>query len=129
MSSMRTPPSAGPVHRLSPGGQTDLAREFHEEMVGVYRAARDRYGYVATRFLQMVAQRGGVQAAKDLLRTPGMPSGLIELWHLHALDISMEACILADPRWWPLFTKDELETARKRLAELGYRAGSSDGSE
>lgn len=42
-------------------------RAFHQAMVRIYQRAKDEVGYNATRFLQMVAEHGGVEAARHLL--------------------------------------------------------------
>ena len=59
-------------------------------------------------------------AAKTLLQ-PQQPhsEGLTKLWESGRLDLSMEKLVL-DCRWKPLFTDEELRTARKRLRELHY---------
>jgi hypothetical protein len=99
----------------------DLEKQFHKQMLGVYRAALVRCNYRAIRFLQMVHERGGVQAARDLLHTEHYPEGLTALWECNCLDISMEALIRKDP-WRQLFTDQELAVAEKRLKDLGYLA-------
>jgi hypothetical protein len=98
----------------------ELEKRFHREMVSVYQEAKKRHGYNATRFLQIVSEKGGLQAAKELLRVPGTSEGLSRLYQLGALDISMEARIAHDPTWAPLFSADEIDLARKKLAELDY---------
>jgi hypothetical protein len=97
---------------------TELQRDFHRAMLGVYRQARG-LGYNATRFLQMVEELGGVQAAKLLLAKPGLQTGLEWLWEHHKLDISMEALVLQE-RFRPLFSEGEIREARQRLADLDY---------
>lgn len=96
----------------------DLERQFHEEMVGIYRAAVE-IGYRATRFLQMVIDHGGLEAAKRLLRAPEEHSGLTRLWELGRLDISVEALVLQE-RWDTLFSDEERQKARDRLKAHGY---------
>lgn len=39
-------------------------------MLDIYRQAKSELGYVATRFHQMLEDRGGVDAAKQLLHSP-----------------------------------------------------------
>jgi hypothetical protein len=90
-------------------------------VLSVYESAKVKYGYVATRFLTLVHQKGGLQAAKELLRSPTLSQGLIKLWEVEALDISMEARIVYDRRWHPLFSEEEIARAKKRLDELHYR--------
>jgi len=96
-----------------------LEAEFHEAMLNVYRRAKSECGYNATRFLQMVSEQGGLQAAKTLLYKEGYSDGFVELWQYGRLDISMEALILREP-WSSLFTAEELAIAHRRLQELGF---------
>lgn len=99
---------------------SELADRFHEEMFSIYEKAMDECNYNATRFLQMVNGQGGLDAAKSLLHADGYSEGLTALWEKGRLDISMEALILKSP-WSELFTEEELDVARKRLKELGYK--------
>jgi hypothetical protein len=93
--------------------------QFHNEMIYIYESAKRECGYNATRFLQMVTELGGLQAAKTLLRSNALSDGLVELWQRGRLDLTMEALILRSP-WKSLFTSEELATAENRLRELGY---------
>lgn len=94
---------------------------FDLEMRSIYGRALHECGYRATRFLQLVAQLGGVKVAKHLLRTSKWPTeGLTELSTLNRLDLSMEVLVLKDP-WRTLFTDSELDEARKWLARLGWK--------
>jgi hypothetical protein len=43
------------------------------------------------------------------------------LWELRRLDLSVEALAL-EPEFHELFTRPELDTARRRLADYGYEA-------
>jgi len=92
---------------------------FHNEMMRIYDRAKRECGYNATRFLQMVTENGGLNAAKSLLRTNAVSDGLVELWKHKRLDLTMEALILRSP-WRSLFTNEELATAETRLRDLGY---------
>jgi hypothetical protein len=67
----------------------------------------------------MVSELGGLQAARTLLRDPGIPEGLSELYLRKRLDISMEALVLEE-RWQELFTDAERATAEERLRQLGF---------
>lgn len=95
-----------------------LEDEFHREMETIYHVAA-RLGYRPTYFLQMVQLHGGAAAAKRLLSTSEAQSGLMKLWELGRLDISMEALVVQE-RWKPLFSDAERQTARERLNAFGY---------
>lgn len=98
---------------------SDLELAFHSRMLEIYDTAKSESGYNAIRFRQMVADQGGLQAAKQLLKAGGYSEGLTRLWEEKRLDISMEATVLQWP-WCDLFTEAELSTARTRLEELGF---------
>jgi len=67
----------------------------------------------------MIDQHGGLGTAKRLLAKPEIQEGLIRLWELGLLDRSMEALVIQE-LFMPLFTKEEIAEARRRLDELGY---------
>lgn len=114
---VRTPPPArGPIR------QPDAAETaaFHTAMLDVYRRARKEAGYTASYFLRLVEDVGGPQAARTLLRAGSVSSGFTALWEKGRLDLSVEAVVLQD-RFAGLFTDEELDIARGRLAEYGYQ--------
>ena len=96
----------------------DLGKQFHEEMVRIYREATE-FGYYPVGLLRMVVGQGGLAAAKQLLSGHTPAAGFDRLWKEDRLDISVEALVLQDP-WRNLFTETELEEARRRLKDLGY---------
>lgn len=97
----------------------DVERQFHTAMVGVYESARKETGYNATRFLQMISEQGGVATARQLLHSAQVSDGFTALWERRRLDLAVEAVILR-PEFDPLFTDDERDIARARLARYGY---------
>lgn len=97
----------------------DPAQEFHHAMASIHQKARDETGYNATYLLAMLAEDGGVETAKRLLASATVSTGFTALWNKGRLDLTVEALVL-DPRFAPLFTADELEIARGRLAQFDY---------
>ncbi|MFF5218787.1 caspase domain-containing protein [Micromonospora sp. NPDC000442] len=95
------------------------AADFHSAMLDVYRKAKKEAGYNAAYFLQMVQEVGGLEAARRLIRAGSVSSGFTALWEKGRLDLSVEAVVLQD-RFAGLFTDEELDIARNRLAEYGY---------
>lgn len=71
------------------------------------------------RFRQMIDQYGSVEAAKRLLDTHDIQTGLMRFWEMNALSKSMEALVVQD-RFTLLFTREEIAEASRRLIELGY---------
>ena len=96
-----------------------LEKEFEDALRGTYEAARKR-GYIATYFLQMLEEYGGVETAKKLLAKSEPQAGLFELWTLGLLHESMEAVIWDNPKYHVFFTSDEMGEAHRRLEELRY---------
>lgn len=102
------------------GSPSDLDKLFHQRMLQIYEQAKSECNYTATRFRNMVIDRGGLDAAKTLLASGGYSEGLTRLWEEKRLDISMEATVLQDP-WRELFTEEELSVAKQKLEELGHQ--------
>lgn len=69
-------------------------------------------------FRRMIEEHGAVEAAKRLLATREVQTGLMRLWELKALSKSMEAIVIQEC-FRPLFTDEEIAEARRRLEELG----------
>jgi hypothetical protein len=102
----------------------DLTKRFHQKMLQIYERAAKECHYRPIRFLQMVPERAGLAAAKELLRADKPAEGLTRLWELGRLDISMEALVCEEP-WRSLFTADEVAVAEKRLRDLDFRESRS----
>lgn len=100
------------------GERNRLEGEFDAVMHALCARASD-LDYYAAYFKRMLDQYGGLETARRLLREDEPQSGLLRLWELDALDISVEATVLR-PQFRELFTGDELTTARQRLRDLDY---------
>ncbi|TDQ54318.1 hypothetical protein EV190_102152 [Actinorugispora endophytica] len=87
----------------------------------VYERSRDEANYPATHFLRMLADLGPLATARRLLNAPAVSDGFAALWERGRLDLTVEALVAA-PRFAPLFTEKETDTARKRLGQFGYQA-------
>jgi hypothetical protein len=90
-------------------------------MLSIYERARDETGYVATRFLQMLSENGGLETAKRLINSPAPSDGFTTLWEKRRLDLSVEAHVMR-PEFRDLFTSAELRAAEDRLRQYGYEA-------
>lgn len=94
-----------------------LSGEFHVLMRSIYDRAKSECGYNATRFKKMLEEHGGVKTAKTLLQAPSVSDGFVELYMRKRLDLTVEAQILDNPKFWSLFDDAELDTARRWLKE------------
>ncbi|MCC6442592.1 MAG: hypothetical protein IT210_03930 [Armatimonadetes bacterium] len=98
-----------------------LENQFSQEAMEVCRLLSRQYHYTPTRYLELARQYGSVTAVKMLLRTgeDGIQEGLIRLWELGRLDLSLEAMVLQE-KYALLFADAERQIARGRLSRLNY---------
>jgi hypothetical protein len=92
---------------------------FHQAMIGIYKRAKEECDYNATRFIQMVAEKGGLATAKTLLASKEPQEGFTHLWECGRPDLTVEALVLS-PEYISLFTDEERQTAQQRLEDYGY---------
>ncbi|MCH8878047.1 MAG: hypothetical protein IIA89_14715 [Chloroflexi bacterium] len=92
--------------------------DFHREMLNTYEQAKTECKYTANRFMQMVAELGGVATAKRLLATSTPSDGFTTLWECERLYLTVEFAVLKK-EFASLFSDDERATAKQRL--LDYR--------
>ncbi|CAN5760206.1 hypothetical protein BH24DEI2_BH24DEI2_10550 [soil metagenome] len=98
---------------------SDLEQQFDLAMMNIYKRALAEANYKATRFLQMLTTRSGLEVATTLLRSNAVSEGYTALYERQRLDLTVEALVL-QPRWQPLFTVEELAMAQQRLREYQY---------
>lgn len=94
--------------------ESGMEAQFDRRMWKIYEDAKAELRYNATRFLEMLSTRGGLDTAHMLLRSPGVSEGFTELWSRGRSDLTVEALVLESP-FDALFTPEELATARERL--------------
>jgi hypothetical protein len=102
----------------------DVRAEFERAMRGVYERAKSEADYPASYYLRMLSELGGLETARNLLHKSSVSEGFTHLWERGRLDLTVEAAVL-QPRFAALFTDEELDIARRRLADLGYRPSES----
>jgi hypothetical protein len=97
--------------------KTDLERkeaEFLRQMLESNEIARREFGYIPTRFNNMMLEYGALDTAHRLLAKTEISEGLVTLFEAGRPDLSLEAHVLK-AEFADLFTEDELQTARARL--------------
>lgn len=96
----------------------DLAMMFQRELVEKMARAKKECKYNPTRFNQMLAQYGGVETAKRLIResirTGNASDGFTTLHLVGRLDLSMEDSV-CDPKYSELFTAEEIAQCKTLL--------------
>lgn len=96
-----------------------IENKFNKDMKNIYFTAKRDIGYTATRFMQLVAQKGGLQAAKQLIAKDEGTYGFGVLWEKNRLDLSVEALVLK-PEYVTLFSDAERIVCKNRLEKFGY---------
>jgi hypothetical protein len=97
-----------------------LEKKFNEDMKNIYLTAKKELKYNASRFWQLVIDKGGVQAAKILIAKDGGTYGFEVLWEHRRLDLSVEAHVLG-PEYVDLFSDEERNMCRDRLERFGFK--------
>jgi hypothetical protein len=69
----------------------------------------------------MVTDKGGLLTAKTLINSAKPSDGYTALYLKQRLDLTVEAMVVEDKRWHPLFTSSEIERASARLKEYRYK--------
>jgi hypothetical protein len=100
---------------------TDLEKQFDEAMFEIYRRAKAEAKYNATIFLQMITDRGGLLTAKTLINAVRPSDGYTALYLRQRVDLTVEATVVENKRWHPLFTSAEIERATARLKQYQYK--------
>ena len=96
-----------------------LETKFHDDMVKIYITAKKELKYNASRFWQLVREKGGLQAAKILIAKEGGTYGFEVLWEHGRLDLSVEAHVIK-LEYKDLFAEEERHNCIKRLEDFGY---------
>ena len=96
-----------------------LAQEFEIALRGLYHTivAETNAKYKPTLLMKMIDEIGGVLSAKNLISREKPSDGYIRLWELKKLHLTLEAFVLDNPKWHPLFTVEELQKATVRLKQ------------
>jgi hypothetical protein len=97
-----------------------LETDFDKAMMAIYTKARDEAGYTASIFHQMLIKDRGVLTAKKLINMRKPSDGYTALFERGRLDLTVEAVLVENAKWHPLFTQDDIRKAQKRLEEYQY---------
>lgn len=100
--------------------QEALISQFDEAMLSIYQRALAETRYRATIFLRMLNEHGGLETARLLIHSSSVSEGYTALWERNHLDLTVEAVIHDNPKWHPLFTEEELDICKQRLADYKY---------
>jgi hypothetical protein len=113
--------SAGqPSADLGTGPGPEVRAAFERAMKDVYVRAKNEANYTATYFRTMLSNYGGLDTAHRLLASSEISTGFAALYERGRLDLTVEALVVK-PEFAGLFSDEEIDIARRRLDQLGYR--------
>lgn len=95
-----------------------LHNQFTATLMDMAARAKSEANYCATRFLQMLGEKGGVETAKYLLGLPTPSDGFTNMVLAERIDLTLEWVVQDEP-WNTLFTDTELKVARGRTGSRG----------
>jgi hypothetical protein len=98
-----------------------LEARFDGAMFDIYRRAKTEARYNATVFLNMLSDRGGLSTAKFLINSEKQSDGFTALHLANCLHLTVEAMVVEQARWHPLFLPEEIERAKARLTKNQYQ--------
>ena len=98
-----------------------LEKQFLSAMFDISRCAKAETGYSGKIFSQMLDQRGAKSTAKYLINSKRQSDGYTALYLEGRLDLTVEALVVENEKWHPLFEPEEIERARARLAANHYK--------
>ncbi|PHS24393.1 MAG: hypothetical protein COA85_08385 [Robiginitomaculum sp.] len=100
---------------------SDLEAQFDQAMMEIYYRAKSECNYVPSIFFNMLNQYRGVVTAKRLINATNVSDGYTKLYDLKRLDLTVEAVVFENTKWHELFSTEEIEKCRKRLADYRYK--------
>lgn len=97
-----------------------LQDEFDQRMQELHQAGKREARFSAPLFGELLKEHGGLETAKRFIHSHDYAPGFTKLWERQRLDLTVEAVIVSEAKWQPLFTAEEVAICRSRLAEYGY---------
>lgn len=99
---------------------TDIQKRFYKDILNIYQTAKRKFGYNASRFLQILSEIGGVKIAKKLIIKDEGTYRFSILYEHKRLDLSVEAFFIKD-EYKMLFSDDEREMCKARPLKFDYQ--------
>lgn len=96
---------------------------FDHAVLHLVDRCRTELRYNPRSFRVMISQYGALGAVRRILNAPAISDGFVTLWERNRLDLTAESLVVRQ-RYEHLFTEQEREVARSRLAEFGYEVSS-----
>jgi hypothetical protein len=97
-----------------------LDEQFENRVRKEIQDTKNICNYTPCIYIEMVYTGGALATAKKLIAAQKPSEGYTTLWEKGHLELTIEAIVIDEAEWQPLFTADEIAKARKRLQEYNY---------
>lgn len=104
-----------------PDGHAALERRFRNRCLDGAELLRQLLGRPRTEFLRMIGEHGAVDATRRLIHAGDTSETFKVLWGRKELHLTMEAIVVNEPDWDPLFDDEDRRAAYRRLVLHEYR--------
>lgn len=111
--------SAEPVGAELPGEaepQPEVLAAFHGVLESAYERVTREANHHPARLGAMLEERGALGTARTVLDTPQLSDDFVALAERDRLDLTVESVVLQNQEFTALFSTEQLERARQRLA-------------
>ena len=107
------------------GDNQTLASQYHSRCIKLTAELELLLGAPRRRFLRMIAEYGAVDATKRLIhaREPSPTFTALFMQKTRRLGLTVEAIIITESEWVPLFTDSDRAAASKRLRQHEWSPG------
>ena len=99
----------------------NLDEQYRERCLSLARELHTLLGMPSSRFLKMIDEHGAVTATRMLVHAQYPSDTFTVLWEKKRLDLTVEAVIVVERTWDPLFPETDREAARRRLLDYGWK--------
>jgi hypothetical protein len=106
-----------PVEQTIPD-RGDLVRQFHMELLNLYKEVTRELGYPASRLFHLLEGLGGVETARRIVGADYPSETFTKLWERGRLDLTVEY-LVRHPHFRGLFSDELVERAVRRLGDYG----------
>lgn len=95
-----------------------LEKEFDRDLYKLYLRVKEVYNPKV--FYKMYGELGALKCAQKLLEESRIHSGFTRLVEERKLELTVEAFVMENTKYHPLFSEKMLDNARRKLNELEY---------
>lgn len=98
----------------------DIEAQLHQKLIEAENESKNVLGYISHSFIEMIDEHGALQTVKILI-SKNPSNAYAKLWEKNRLDLTVEAIIIQNQEFHSIFSEEELNKAKERLNQFGYK--------